>query len=157
MLGRGSLIIQVLAGATSESMLVKVSFKNVCSDVKLIWVYGGATGKKFSRDGDIDADPESSFYLQSDCCKGNSYKIGRTSFALTFSGKSLSEAGRYEIDQTGKGANKAEIITKNIIYGVFPRSKQVYLADADMQCSPLEMTRSSGGDKPAIVGVIEKY
>ncbi len=30
-------------------------------------VFGGASGKKFSRDGDIGADPESSFYL--DTCR----------------------------------------------------------------------------------------
>ena len=52
--------------------------------LQLIVVYGGATGKKFSRDGDIGADPESSFYLQPDYCKDNIYKIDKNSFLLNY-------------------------------------------------------------------------
>ncbi len=155
LLGKGSLVIQVLAGATSESLIVKMRLKNISPRVKLFWAYGGANGKKFSRDGDIGADPESSFYLQPDYCKGNTYKIDKTSFSLAFNGKSISEAGRYEIDQTGKGVNKGEVVTTNTIYGAFPNSKQLHLADAGLQGSPSQMLESVAGDKPAIVGVLE--
>jgi hypothetical protein len=47
-------------------------------------VFGGASGKKFSRDGDIGADPESSFYLQPDYCKNNVYTVNKNSFQLQY-------------------------------------------------------------------------
>ncbi|MEP6804080.1 MAG: DUF4450 domain-containing protein, partial [Flavobacterium sp.] len=63
-LGNGKLFIDVVALKESEGFIVKVYGKNVSKTTGLIWVFGGATGKKFSRDGDIGADPESVFYLQ---------------------------------------------------------------------------------------------
>jgi hypothetical protein len=96
MFGNGTLQIQVLAGAADENIIVKTTFTNAPKTLKLLWAFGGATGKKFSRDGDIGADPESSFYLQPDYCKGNTFNIDQQKFILNFSGKALSEAGRYE-------------------------------------------------------------
>ena len=56
---------------------------NIPANTSLIIVYGGATGKKFSRDGDIGADPESSFYLQPAYCKDNRYTIFKNTFQLS--------------------------------------------------------------------------
>ncbi|RZK39609.1 MAG: DUF4450 domain-containing protein, partial [Hymenobacter sp.] len=65
LLGAGRLHLEVLAMADAEGVLVKAQFENVpAKQVQLLWAFGGATGKKFSRDGDIGADPESSFYLK---------------------------------------------------------------------------------------------
>ena len=154
LLGKGTLNIHVLAGATTESLIVKAWFSNVDGDVKLFWAYGGATGKKFSRDGDIGADPESSFYLQPDYCKNNSYQISKNAFTLNFNAKSVSEAVRYEVDHTGT-AVKTEEVTKNMLYGIFPTSGDVHVADAGQQGSPLAMFNSKGDDKPAITGTIK--
>jgi hypothetical protein len=155
LLGDGVLSIQVLAGSTEENLIVKVNFKNTNKNVKLLWAFGGATGKKFSRDGDIGADPESSFYLKPEYCKGNAYTIADQKFTLNFSGKAISEAGRYEIDQTGTGANKAETVTKSVLYGMFPVSQQLHLADADAQSSPLTLLNSKGADQPVITGILD--
>jgi Domain of unknown function (DUF4450) len=51
--GKGSLHIEVLALADAEGMIIKASFQNVPAAVQLVWAYGGASGKKFSRDGDF--------------------------------------------------------------------------------------------------------
>ncbi|HUP14140.1 MAG TPA: DUF4450 domain-containing protein, partial [Niastella sp.] len=53
LLGNGSVQIAVLALAEGEGMIIKTQFVNVTSKVALCWVFGGASGKKFSRDGDI--------------------------------------------------------------------------------------------------------
>jgi hypothetical protein len=156
LLGKGgTLRMEVLAGSTAENMLVKASFTNVAKDVKLFWAFGGATGKKFSRDGDIGADPESSFYMQPDYCKGNEFQFNEQHFTLNFSGKSLSEAGRYENDQVKSAAQKTEIVTKNVLYGIYPASANVHLVDAGTQNSPLAMLNSKAGDKPVIAGLTD--
>src|SRR5699024_10876456 len=47
-------------------------------------IYGGASGKKFSRGGDIGADPESSFYLLPEYTENNRFSIHKTDFELTY-------------------------------------------------------------------------
>ena len=75
MLEKGTLHITILALADTEGMIIKTQFDHVNKNVHLLWVFGGATGKKFHRDGDIGADPESSFYLQPSYCADNVYQI----------------------------------------------------------------------------------
>lgn len=153
MLGNATLNIQVLAGADDENIIVKAKI-NGASDVKLFWTFGGATGKKFSRDGDIGADPESSFYLKPEYCEGNEFKFDRNNFTLSFNGKSLSEAGRYENDQIKEGRDKSETVTKNVLYGLYPASKQVRVANANEQASPAELLQSVAEKQPVICGVV---
>jgi hypothetical protein len=44
--------------------------------------------KKFSRDGDIGADPESVFYLQPQYCINNKYTFKKQSFLLEYGSES---------------------------------------------------------------------
>jgi hypothetical protein len=83
MLGNGKMYIRVLALAAAEGLIIETSFENVTAPVKLMWVYGGASGKKFSRDGDIGADPESVFYLHAANCKDNKYELDGNRFVLS--------------------------------------------------------------------------
>ncbi|QKJ29777.1 DUF4450 domain-containing protein [Mucilaginibacter mali] len=155
MLGNGTLNIQVLAGSADENIIVKANFSNTNKNVNLLWAFGGATGKKFSRDGDIGADPESSFYLKPEYCNGNVYTIDQQKFTLNFSGKAMSEAGRYEIDQTGKGENKVETVVKSMLFGQFPVSEQVHVADANALSTPLSLLNSKGSTQPVLTGVLD--
>jgi hypothetical protein len=155
-LGKGSLNLIILAGATTESMIVKAEFKGVDTPVKLFWAFGGATGKKFSRDGDLGADPESSFYLKPEYCKGNVYQINNSSFSLKFTGKASSEADRYEIKQPGSNDKPVEITAqKNQLTGMFPVGAELHIADASKQNSPLEFLESKPSETPAITGIIK--
>jgi hypothetical protein len=157
LLGKGSLTIQVLAGADAENIIVKARFSQADNQTKLFWAFGGATGKKFSRDGDIGADPESSFYLQPEYCKGNTFEFANHNFTLNFSGKSLSEAGRYEVDHEGTGKNKAEVTTKNVLYGIYPASAQVHLPLMPGTQEPRrqQCCNSKGDAQPVIAGVLD--
>ncbi|WP_295117837.1 DUF4450 domain-containing protein [uncultured Chitinophaga sp.] len=83
MLGNGKMYIRVLALAAAEGLIIETSFENVSTPVTLMWAYGGASGKKFSRDGDIGADPESVFYLHAVNCKDNKYELGGNRFVLS--------------------------------------------------------------------------
>ncbi|WP_342646199.1 DUF4450 domain-containing protein [Mucilaginibacter sp. CSA2-8R] len=156
LLGQGTLRLQLLAAAGSEHLILKADLTGVDADFKLMWVYGGATGKKFSRDGDIGADPESSFYLKPEYCENNVYQVSGNTFRLGFKGKSTTEATRYENEQSPAKQNQT-IISKNTISGIFPNSSIIKQADAAQQSSPLTLLNSSAGSQPVVCGVITYF
>src|SRR6188768_3952802 len=132
LLGKGKLLITVLALSNAEGMVVKIRSENIKEDVQVVWIYGGASGKKFSRDGDVGADPESSFYLKAENCMDNRYQLLKDKFILSYgTGKVLTEAERYEIqikpesELTGETSKEAKMIT-----GYFPSSSTIQLMDA---------------------------
>ena len=134
-LGSGKLFLDVVALKESEGFIVKVYGKNISKNTNLIWAFGGATGKKFSRDGDIGADPESVFYLQPDYCIGNKYTINKQFFLL----------------QYGSESNKQKTGNNKKLIGFFPESV-TRLADARMQTKPLELYNSNPEDLGLITG-----
>ncbi|HSC37333.1 MAG TPA: DUF4450 domain-containing protein, partial [Chitinophagaceae bacterium] len=158
LLGNGLLRITVLALAEGEGMVLQASAKGIPAKTELCWAFGGATGKKFSRDGDIGADPESSFYLQPGYCKDNSYSIQNNTFRLYFgTGKVATEEERYEINQ--RPANNDNAIpaakTKNNLkqlIGIVPPASTIKIVDAEKQGSPLELYKSATSATPAIAG-----
>jgi len=85
-LGNGNLSMVVLALADAEGMIIRFVGRDVGAGTRLGVVFGGVSGKKFSRDGDIGADPESSFYLDSMGCRDNHYMIGDNSWELEYGG-----------------------------------------------------------------------
>ena len=127
LLGSGSMQIAVLALADTEGMIIKTQFVNVTSKVALCWVFGGASGKKFSRDGDIGADPESSFYLQPDYCTNNTYTISKNSFHLVY----------------GKD---------RVLSAIVPPTSIIKVTDATKQQDPLTVYQSDSSATPAIAG-----
>ena len=126
MLGSGYLEMSILALSKSEGLVVKARFKNVKSNVKLFWAFGGASGKNFSRSGDMGPDPESVFYLQAENCKGNIFKLKDNTFTLAY------------------GKDK-------LLSGIFP-SNQLKISDAKKQTSPNEMDLSVNADYPVLTG-----
>src|SRR5450432_3828437 len=124
-LGNGILTITALALADAEGMILRLRSSQTEKTVRLFCAFGGASGEKFSRDGEIGADPESSFYLQPANCTGNQYTIDRGRFHLSY------------------GTGKA-------LEGIFPPGALLKVADADRQGSPSEMLRSVGSATPAL-------
>jgi hypothetical protein len=131
LLGNGKLHIVILALSNAEGLVLQIKGENISDSVKLIWIYGGASGKKFSRDGDIGADPESSFYLKPENCADNKYQLLNGHFVLTYgTGKILTEEERYEIQTKPDSALKGEL-PKNAkqITGFYPPSSVITLID----------------------------
>ncbi|MCW3093947.1 MAG: hypothetical protein JWP81_5016 [Ferruginibacter sp.] len=155
LLGKGILYIEVLALAHAEGVIVRLQFSGVIRGAELVWMYGGATGKKFSRDGDIGADPESSFYLQPDYCRDNSYKIEHNQFKLSYgTGKVLTEEEQYEIKHWEDRPQQTNTI-KNAkqITGIVPLGSAVKLVDAGQQQNPQSLFKSTGSATPAVAGI----
>ncbi len=159
LLGTGLIKITILALADAEGMVIKTEFSNVSSSVELLWVYGGASGKKFSRDGDIGADPESSFYLRPGYCMDNIYNISNNSFILSYgSGKVLSEEDRYGNKPAGNDVKVPVQEEKNPqkqLTGIVPPSSSLNEVDALKQNNPLELFQSKSSATPAISGKIK--
>ncbi|WP_370476355.1 DUF4450 domain-containing protein [Tamlana flava] len=129
--------IDVAAHATNEAFLLKVETENIPKDIKLIWVYGGATGKKFHRDGDIGADPESVFYMLPEYCVNNQYEVKNEHFKLEF----------------GSESNKQKTGNNRTILGYFPKSN-TKIVNADLEKSPKGLYNSTSDGLPIIIGEI---
>lgn len=127
LLGKGLLRITVIPVAGKEGMLLQVGAERVPAGVTLCWAWGGATGKKFSRDGDIGADPESSFYLKPDYCKGNQVQVAGNKGSIHFGKEQLLEA-------------------------LFPQRAVLTVADAAQQVTPVSFLQSKGATTPALAG-----
>jgi hypothetical protein len=154
LLGKGALVLTVLAGAETESMIIKAEFKDVTAPINLYWAFGGVTGKKFSRDGDLGADPESSFYLKPEYCAGNTIQLNGSSFYLNYTGKATSEADRYEIKQPGIAANTVITTDKKVLNGTFPTGSELHIGDAERLSLPVAVFDSKAAAAPVVTGKI---
>ena len=124
-LGDGTLHLTVMALADGEGMIIRTRFEGHGKDIQLVVVFGGATGKKFSRDGDIGADPESSFYLKPEYCLDNSFALSDNTFRLAY----------------GK---------EKLLSGVFPPAAKLQLAAASTQTSPITLVSSTADKQPVL-------
>ncbi|MFV0606823.1 MAG: DUF4450 domain-containing protein [Niabella sp.] len=156
LLGNGILKIMVLALADEDGMIVKTETVNVPNKLSIVIAYGGATGKKFSRDGDIGADPESSFYLQPDYCKNNQYQINKNSFQLFYGfTKPLTDDERYEI-QYGKTLDSNIKDNPKTIFGLFPTNSTLKIVDANKQHAPLSLLQSPPSKSAPVITALLK-
>ncbi len=142
MLGNGTLHLTILALADTEGMIIKIQLDHVSKNVHLLWVFGGATGKKFHRDGDLGADPESSFYLQPSYCTGNVYQIEKSVFHLSFG--------------TGKNNIKSNVESNlKFLSGIIPSGIKIQLADANEQSNPLQLYSSKATSLPVVTAMLD--
>ncbi|WP_281337009.1 DUF4450 domain-containing protein [Flavobacterium eburneipallidum] len=136
-LGNGELLLEVIALKNTEGFGLKVTGNNIPKDIALIWAFGGASGRKFSRDGDIGADPESVFYMQPNYCTDNKFTLQKESFLLEY----------------GAAVNKEKTGNNKSLIGFYPKS-EIHLANANKQNSPLELYNSTPDSLPVITGKI---
>ena len=151
LLGKGKLFITVLAMSDAEGVIVRTECKDVTENVSLVWAFGGASGQKFSRDGDMNVDPESSFYLKPENCTTDAFTIKDNTFTLLYGGsKVLTEDERYFADKaTDTGKAKKLVLT-----GAFPPASEVNIAAADQLDTPQKLVESKGTTSQVISGKI---
>lgn len=128
-LGNGSLKLTVLAQSKQEGLILKMEMDRVDPDTKIYAVYGGASGKTFSRNGDIGADPESGFYLLPEYGLDNQFQINKNQFQLSYFNK------------------KKEIQT---VSGSFSNTNSLQLADAKTLENLSDLTQSKVEQTPVI-------
>ncbi|RYD82283.1 MAG: DUF4450 domain-containing protein, partial [Sphingobacteriales bacterium] len=129
LLGKGKLLITVLAMANAEGVIIKIDAQQIDTGTRLVLAYGAASGRNFSRNGDMGPDPESVFYMRPEYCKNNEYTINNNEFSLQF------------------GAAK-----KQWIGGVFPAA--VKIVNVNAAESPLHLLQSNADSLPVIAAEI---
>ncbi|MEO5910527.1 MAG: DUF4450 domain-containing protein [Pelobium sp.] len=144
-LGRGSIHLELLAYADKEGMVLKVWASNVEQPLHIFTAYGGVNGQKFSRDGDLGADPESVFYLKQEYTQNNHFSIQNNQFELDF----LDANARKEL---AKGnTDTASLYSK--MYGAFPEDTQLRLTDLSLLSHLNEFLNGKVTDAPVLTGV----
>ncbi len=156
LLGKGRLLLSVVARTDAEGLLVKMEAEHIPPGVQLFWSFGGATGKRFNRDGDIGADPESSFYLLPEYCADNVFSLKGHGFTLHYgSGRTLSEAERYEIQHRPANETSGTAFgPQKQLFGVVPPSMPLRVGDANLQSSPVAFWESKAAGAPALTGLL---
>lgn len=74
----GSLSLELLTAAQGSGLLLRVRGRNVPAGTLVTWGFGGVSGRKGRRNGDIgcEVEPVSQFFqVRPDECAGNSYSI----------------------------------------------------------------------------------
>ncbi len=133
LLGKATLHLTVWAMSEAEGLLVKADANGPLPEgVSLVYAFGGATGKKLNRDGDIGADPESSFYLKPENCAANEIDLSASGFMLQF----------------GAANQRRKLI------GVLPPGTTLKTGDAAKQASPAELLSSEVAGAPVVVGTV---
>jgi hypothetical protein len=156
LLGKGKLHIAVLALADAEGIIIHVKTENVPASIKLVWAYGGASGKKFNRDGDMGPDPESSFYLKPEYCTDNRYQLSNSRFVVRYgTGEILSEEDRYENKNLPGDKVHPQKGKEQLLEGIFPIESIVHIVNSAKQDSPIELDQSFQSLTPAVAGKIQ--
>jgi hypothetical protein len=84
LLGKGQLLIEVLAMADANGVVVRLSGKDLPPDLRLMTMYGGADSQRFFRNADLGVDVANAFDLKPDACLGNDYQLEGTSFTMSY-------------------------------------------------------------------------
>ncbi|MES2645865.1 MAG: DUF4450 domain-containing protein [Bacteroidota bacterium] len=156
LLGNGKLHLAVLAMADAEGVIIKLDLENVSPGINVVWAYGGASGKKFFRDGDMGPDPESSFYLKPEYCSDNNYTLSGNSFLLKYGTGMLAEWDPYVNRNLASDTVKpAKIGKEQKISGFVPPAMKLKVADAGKQETPEALYQSSQSASPLITGRLE--
>ncbi len=152
MLGTGKLLLEVLAMSDADGFIIKARLQDVKTPVTLYWAFGGATGKKFSRDGDMGPDPESSFYLKPEGCKDNQYTISNANFTLKYgSGLEIGQDGRYFVEELKK---PSQLSKEQTLVGTFPIEAVLKISDATQLSTPQSFYNSQVDKATALGGKI---
>ena len=119
LLGKSTLHVAVLALAGAEGMVVEAWLEGAQQNVQLIYAFGGASGKKFSRAGDMGPDPESVFYLTAENCVTNKYTVTGNTFELQYGNDGKSRLiGNFpagvKLADAGKLAHPAELYSSGL-------------------------------------------
>ena len=86
LLGAGGVLkIEVLAYDQTEGLIVRATGEDIPAGLDFVWAYGGITGKRGARDGDIGTEKVpigQYFQLEPGMCQGNTVEIAGAGFTV---------------------------------------------------------------------------
>ena len=150
LLGKGSIVVTALAMYEADGMILKIEGNKLPSDTRLVWLYGGPTNKRFSREGDMGVDAPDCFDLKPDYCVDNIYRLDDDGFDVWY-GTSREKIQRYlagKNPETGK--NPVCQLT-----AVVPDASSLLLGDAMARTTPISLRETAPSDKyPVVSGTV---
>ena len=134
-ISQGKMVLTILAMAETEGMILKVETSDLPVGVEFICMYGGASNKRFFRNGDLGVDDPNAFSLYPEACQNNNYTIINNSFSLEY----------------GQGTKGGPLKMK----GVFPDNSIVKKCSPYAIMTPSDVWKSSAmGNQPVLVSKI---
>ena len=130
-IGNGFITITVLAMGDTEGMVLKVETNNVPAEVELLTMYGGASNKRFSRNGDLGVDEPDGFALKPENCENNFFDINKNEFTLSY-GKATRDGAK-------------------LVNGIYPENSELKISSSFSVNSPLAVWGAKEDNRPVIV------
>lgn len=157
-LQKGTIVIDMLALSDADGMIASIQGDNLPKGVKLIAIYGGASNKRFSREGDLGADPKDCFYIKPENCKGNSFQIEGCRIT-NFYGKGkqiMSQDEAYENKEALKDLKVTKEITQDAeqVQGIFSEEVRFRLADGGAIDNLTELLESEATEQPVAIATL---
>lgn len=157
-LQKGTILIDMLALSNADGMIASIQGENLPKGVKLIAIYGGASNKRFSREGDLGADPKDCFYIKPENCKGNSFQIEGCRIT-NFYGKGkqiMSQDEAYENKEALKDLKVTKEITQDTeqVQGIFSEEVRFRLADGGTIDNLTELLESEATEQPVAIATL---
>lgn len=156
--GNGILTIDAVALADGEGCVVKFDPKNLPVGIKILWVYGGANNSRFSREGDLGADPADCFFIKPANCEGNIYDIRGNQFTVYYgyATRTVPDDERYENSDPYKKNNDPELpLNAKKVTGTFPSGTRIRKADGNQIHSLSSLGASGPSLRPVIIAAYE--
>lgn len=153
-LGKGEISISMLALSNADGVICRFNGKNLSQDIRLITIYGGASNKRFSREGDLGADPKDCFYIKPENCSGNIFELRENSF-INYYGKGaevMNDFQAYENKDIWKNSDKKISRSSEIhkLKGEYSVNTVMDIVDANKIDNLEALLKSEGTECPLI-------
>ncbi len=118
----GSICLTALCRYDCQGAVFRFEAKNTPKNLQWVCVYGGAYGKKFSRNGDMGADRPDVFYLKPEYCRNNRYFIHKENFELAY-------GATIDVDSYFAEDLHNPQLKVNFMNGQFPKKSKLQVGD----------------------------
>lgn len=134
--GNATVSVNVMPLRAQEGAIFRTETEGLPEGAELVFVYGGVTGKRFSRMGDLGADPPSVFDLTVEKCQGNDIEINSQNEMILAYGEAKDGEDRPRMLAT------------------FPSSAQLKRAAPEKMGSPATLWESEVVEAPVLAGKV---
>jgi len=137
-LGDGSLKIDAVALSDADGLVVRYQANHISENIKMCWIYGGASNQYFNRDGELGFATDD-FIFKPEDCEGNIYKINNNQFTVHYG-------------YSGNGFSEEQIPTDGVrISGTFPIGTRIKQANGNHINSLVQLINSEKTSCPVII------
>ena len=160
LLGDGTLSVDAVALSDGDGLVARYTADKLPEGTKILWIYGGANNKRYSREGDLGADPEDSFFIKPANCQGNVFEIASHQATVWYGHRSkpVSDDEAYENPESRKkspGTASEVYADSKSVTATFPVGTNIREADGNQIDDLEQLLRSEKSSRPVIIAEYE--